>query len=187
MFNNLLPLPEIGGLSLASVLPPKDDIGNQKVINPNSSASLLSGLDLTQDQFGWSNPYQSSANDPRGQQYLGDSNDAERKIRHMQDQTYQDMTSPKTKQMQQPPAGNMPQPTGDPTKLFNFTGLLVNPNILTRLGVGYNMGGLLGALGMGLTDMNPNSQQNQKSAMDEQAFLQWQKQQRLNGQQPNQY
>ena len=73
----------------------------------------------------------------------------------------------------------MPQPTGDPSKLFNFTGLLSNPNILSRLGVGYNMGGLLGALGMGLTDMNPNSAPNRQNQITADQFNQWQRQQQL--------
>ena len=58
----------------------------------------------------------------------------------------------------------MEKPSGDPRNLMNFTGLLDNPNVLTRLGAGYNMGGLLGALGYAMTDMNPNSTGNMKQA-----------------------
>ena len=39
-------------------------------------------------------------------------------------------------------------------KLMNFTGTATEPNALVRAGVGYNQGGLIGALGYLLTDMS---------------------------------
>lgn len=42
----------------------------------------------------------------------------------------------------------------DWSSLFNVTGNMTNPNMFTKMGVGYNQGGLMGALGYLLTDMN---------------------------------
>lgn len=66
-----------------------------------------------------------------------------------------------------------PQPTAMPRDLMNFTGLLNNPNIFTRLGVGYNMGGLMGALGLALTDMNRFSQGNRDQQELSDQFNRW--------------
>lgn len=93
----------------------------------------------------------------------------------MQQQAYDGITSG-----YQPPGGMLKKqqtsqqpiaaPTGDPRQLLNFTGLMDNPNILTRLGAGYNYGGLLGSLGLALTDMNPNSAGNlHQTEMQDQA------------------
>lgn len=61
-----------------------------------------------------------------------------------------------------PSAGAEPPNPGMPGfgSLFNMTGTMQNPNALLKGGVGYNQGGLLGALGAMLTDMNMNSPQN---------------------------
>ena len=57
------------------------------------------------------------------------------------------------------PQGNPGQAQGqgqgvDWGKLMNFTGTAQEPNALVRAGVGYNQGGLIGALGYLLTDMS---------------------------------
>jgi hypothetical protein len=45
--------------------------------------------------------------------------------------------------------------------LFGMRGTGANPNVLLKGAMGYNMGGLVGALGAMLTDFNANSPQNQ--------------------------
>lgn len=65
-----------------------------------------------------------------------------------------------------PANGAVMAPPGAATNLFNFSGLLQNPNIMTRLGAGYELGGLMGALGLAFTDMNPNSSANQQQNTD---------------------
>lgn len=62
--------------------------------------------------------------------------------------------------------GGMAKPDGASSNMFNLTGLLQNPNIMTRLGAGYELGGLMGALGLAFTDMNPNSSANQQQNTD---------------------
>lgn len=74
---------------------------------------------------------------------------------------------------QQKPQKPLVQPQGSPTNLMNFSGLLTNPNIFSRLGEGYNRGGLFGALGLALTDMNPNSAANQAQAAQSDEWMRY--------------
>lgn len=46
------------------------------------------------------------------------------------------------------------------SNLFSTRGNLYEPNVFLKGGLGYNMGGLMGALGAMLTDFSPNSDQN---------------------------
>jgi hypothetical protein len=55
--------------------------------------------------------------------------------------------------------GQQPQGAPDWANMLNLTGTGTNPNAFTRMGVGYNAGGLMGALGYLLTDL---SEQNNR-------------------------
>lgn len=60
-------------------------------------------------------------------------------------------------------SGNIGNPGGDDwSSLFNVTGNMSSPNMFTKMGVGYNEGGLMGALGYLLTDMNKEQPQQPK-------------------------
>ncbi len=49
--------------------------------------------------------------------------------------------------------------------MLNMTGTGTNPNAFTRMGVGYNQGGLMGALGYLLTDLSEKNNQPQQGGI----------------------
>ena len=66
---------------------------------------------------------------------------------------------PTTEQMMGAPG---PQGGGPEwANMLNLTGTGTNPNAFTRMGVGYNSGGLMGALGYLLTDLSQKNNQPQ--------------------------